>query len=211
MRRSLMIFIIKCFRTIVFIFIIISIRILASKETIILTLQVQSWLQTSKNTEILNTCTRLWLTESEQTTSVDSIKGVVRCSVKVLEFEEHLKKAGWHISRNVLEITIKMKTMVQKPLMIKKTWIIRICYKRRFYLRFIHYEFTVILMTRRSLIHNELIQKGDAYVWLQYCDELWSADLKSWLKLTWKFENTSISLSLNIYIYLDSVDTESQT
>ena len=50
---------------------------------------------------------------------VDSIKDLVRSSVKVLEFDEHLKKAGGHIGRNVVEITIKMKTVVRKPLMIK--------------------------------------------------------------------------------------------
>ena len=32
---------------------------------------------------------------------------------------KHLKKVGGHIGRNVVEITIKMKTIVQKPLMIK--------------------------------------------------------------------------------------------
>ena len=56
--------------------------------------------------------------ESEQVTPVDSIKDVVRSSVKVPEFDKHLKKAGGHIGRNVLEITIKMKTTVQKPLMV---------------------------------------------------------------------------------------------
>ena len=30
-----------------------------------------------------------------------------------------MKKAGEHISRNVVEITIKMKTIVRKPLMTK--------------------------------------------------------------------------------------------
>ena len=50
---------------------------------------------------------------------MDSIKDVVRSSVKVPEFDKHLKKAGGHIGRNVMEITIKMKTIVQKPLMIK--------------------------------------------------------------------------------------------
>ncbi len=41
-------------------------------------------------------------------------KNVVRSSVKVLEFDKHLKKAGVHIGRNVVEITItiKMKTIV---------------------------------------------------------------------------------------------------
>ena len=52
-------------------------------------------------------------------TPVVSIKDVVRSSVKVPEFDKHLKKAGGHIDRNVVEITIKMKTIVQKPLMIK--------------------------------------------------------------------------------------------
>ena len=70
---------------------------------------------------ILNTCARLWLTESEQSTHVDSIKDVVRSSVKVPEFDKHLKKAGGHIDRKVVKITIKKKTIVRKPLMIKIT------------------------------------------------------------------------------------------
>ena len=49
----------------------------------------------------------------------DSIKDVVRSSVKVTEFDKHLKKTGGHIDRNVVEIIIKMKTIVRKPLMIK--------------------------------------------------------------------------------------------
>ena len=52
-------------------------------------------------------------------TPVDSIKDEVRSSVKVPEFDKHLKKAGGLISQNVVEITIKMKTIVRKPLMIK--------------------------------------------------------------------------------------------
>ena len=52
--------------------------------------------------------------ESEQVTPVDSIKDVVRSSMKVPEFDKYLKKA-----ENVVVITIKMKTIVQKPLMIK--------------------------------------------------------------------------------------------
>ena len=73
---------------------------------------------------ILNTCTQLWLTESEQATPVDSIKDVVQSSVEVTEFDKHLKKARGHISWNFAEITIKMKAIVQKPLMIK---IIKLC------------------------------------------------------------------------------------
>ena len=68
---------------------------------------------------MLNSCTRLWLTESEQATPVDSIRDVVRSSVKVPEFDKHLKKAGGHIGQNVVEITLKTKTIVRKPLMIK--------------------------------------------------------------------------------------------
>ena len=44
---------------------------------------------------------------------------VVRSFVKVPEFDKHLKKGGGHISRNVEKLTIKMKTIVRKPLMIK--------------------------------------------------------------------------------------------
>ena len=57
--------------------------------------------------------------ESEQTIPVDSIKDVVRSSMKVPKFDKLLKKAGGHIGRNVVEITIKMKTIVQKPLIDK--------------------------------------------------------------------------------------------
>ncbi len=50
---------------------------------------------------------------------MDSIKDELRSFVKVPEFDKHLKKVGGHISRNVVEITIKMKTIVRKPLMIR--------------------------------------------------------------------------------------------
>ena len=49
----------------------------------------------------------------------DSIKDVVRSSVYVPEFDKHVKKAGGQIGRNVEELTIKMKKIVRKPLMIK--------------------------------------------------------------------------------------------
>ena len=98
---------------------------LSSNETIIWRLQVQSWLQASNNTGILNTCKRLWLMESEQKTPVDSIKDVVRSSAKVPKFYKNLKKAGGHIGWNIVEITIKMKTIVRKPLIIRScvNWI----------------------------------------------------------------------------------------
>ena len=40
-------------------------------------------------------------------------------SSKFHAFDKHLKKAGGHIGRHVVEITIKMKTIFRKPLMIK--------------------------------------------------------------------------------------------
>ena len=79
---------------------------------------MQFWLQVS-NTGILNTCTQLWLMESEQATPVDSIKDVVQSSMKVPEFDKQLIKARGHIGRNFVAITIKMNTIVRKPLMIK--------------------------------------------------------------------------------------------
>ena len=57
--------------------------------------------------------------ESEQATPVVSIKDIVQSFVKVPEFDKRLKKAGGHIGRNVVEITIKIKTIVRKTLMIK--------------------------------------------------------------------------------------------
>ena len=53
------------------------------------------------------------------TPSVDAENDVVRSAMKVPEFDKHLKKGGGHIDRNVVEITIKKKTIVRKPLMIK--------------------------------------------------------------------------------------------
>ena len=49
-----------------------------------------------------------------------SIKGVVRSSVKVPEFAKQLKKAGGHIDRNVVEITMKDEDNSPKTLNDKK-------------------------------------------------------------------------------------------
>ena len=63
---------------------------------------------------------------SEQATPVDSINDVVQSSVKVPEFNKHLKKAGGHIGQNAVEITIKKMIIVQKPLMIKIICILKL-------------------------------------------------------------------------------------
>ena len=41
---------------------------------------------------------------------MDSIKDVVRWSVKIPKFDKHLKKAGGYIGGNVGEITLMIKT-----------------------------------------------------------------------------------------------------
>ena len=51
--------------------------------------------------------------DSEQVTLVDSVKDVGRSTVKVPEFDNHLKKVGEHIGRNVVEVSIKMKTIIR--------------------------------------------------------------------------------------------------
>ena len=68
-----------------------------------LSLRVFKLLQMSNNTGILCTCTWLWLMESEQVTPMDSIKDVVWSSVKVPEFDKHLKKVGGHIGQNIVK------------------------------------------------------------------------------------------------------------
>ena len=45
-------------------------------------------------------------------------------------FDKDLKKGGEHIGRNVVEITIKMKTIVRKPLMIKMKTNLKPSYKQ---------------------------------------------------------------------------------
>ena len=44
---------------------------------------------------------------------------ITLCVHQVPEFDKHLKKTGGHIGRKVVEMRIKMKTIVRKPLMIK--------------------------------------------------------------------------------------------
>ena len=47
---------------------------------------------------------------------MDTLKDVVQNSVNVPKFDKNLKKVRGHIGRNVVEIAIKMKTIVRKNL-----------------------------------------------------------------------------------------------
>ena len=129
-RWSLMIFVIKNFRTIVFIFIVIStifwsicppafFRCLLNSG-VFTDLQTISFIESTgvACSDSVSHIRVQVLTKSEQVTPVDSIKDIVQSSVSVPKFNKHLKKAGGHIGQNVMEITIKMKTIVWKPLMI---------------------------------------------------------------------------------------------
>ena len=67
---------------------------------------------------LLLACSEDWTCNLQMIVSLEA-----QGSVKVSAFDKHLK-AGGHIGRNVVEITIKMKTIVRKTLMIKthKGW-----------------------------------------------------------------------------------------
>ena len=78
-------FIIKGFRTIVFIFIVIS----TTFQQICPPAFFECLSNSGSFTEL-------------RTTSVDSIKDVVQSSVKVPEFDKHLREAGGHIGRKIV-------------------------------------------------------------------------------------------------------------
>ena len=104
-------FIIKGFRTIFFIFIVIF--------TMFRPICPPAFFRCLSNS---GTFTKLQTTAFIESTGVacsDSIKDVVRSYLKVPEFDKHLKKAGGNINQNVVQITIRMKTIVRNPLMIK--------------------------------------------------------------------------------------------
>ena len=156
LRRSLMIFIIKGFWTVVFIFIVIStfqpicppafFRCLSNLETFTefqTTSFIESvmggvacsdsichkWVQVLSIFVLLLACSQDWTSaynhyamcpagqfrgnfgDSELSSRWHSI---------TVRFPKLLKKARGHIGWNVVEMNIKMKTIVQKPLMIKK-------------------------------------------------------------------------------------------
>ena len=63
---------------------------------------------------------------------------------------KHLKKAGGHIGRNVVKITIKMKTIVRKPLMIKNQQLFDFCTRR--FSNFIFYGSDVIFFINVDML-----------------------------------------------------------
>ena len=132
-------FIIKNFQTIVFIYIVISttfrpicppafFRCLSNSGTFS-ELRTTSFIESTtvacsdsvshNRVQVLSIPVLLLVCSQDWTCNLQMIKGVVWSSVKVPELDKHLKKAGGHIGRNVVEITIKMKTIVRKSLMIK--------------------------------------------------------------------------------------------
>ena len=68
------------------------------------------------------------------------------------EFDKHLKKAGGHIGRNVVEITIKMKTTVRKKLNDKNQQASSQKF-RQLLLLIIIIIFVVIIIITESLVH----------------------------------------------------------
>ena len=139
-----MIFIIKGFWTIVFIFIVIStfqpichpafFKCLSNSGTFT-KLRTKSFMESTgvacsdsiSHNQVKSSCivTRLQSGLNLQLPDDCLLKSlgnqclVVRSSVKVPEFNKLLKKSGGLIGQNVVEIAIKMKTVVRKPLMIK--------------------------------------------------------------------------------------------
>ena len=72
---------------------------------------------------LLNIYTRSRFTELEQSTLVNSMKGLVRNSVRTPDFYmKHLKKGEGYTGRNVVIITINSKTIVQIFWMIEKAF-----------------------------------------------------------------------------------------
>ena len=61
-----------------------------------------NWVQVLSIPVLLLTCSQDW------TYNLQMI-------VKVFKVDKYLKKAGGHINRNIVEITIKMRKIVQKP------------------------------------------------------------------------------------------------
>ena len=143
-RRSLLIFIIKGFRTIVFIFIVIStafrpiyppVFMCLPKSGTFTELPTTSFIQSMwvacsdsvchNRVQVLNipvvllACSEDWTCNLQMIVSSEAKRtNAYDRYAMCLEFDKHLKKARRNIGRNVVEITIKMGKKVRKPLMI---------------------------------------------------------------------------------------------
>ena len=80
--------------------------------------------------------------------------------VRSSEVDKHLKKTGEHIGRNDVEIRIKMKTIVQKPLMIKSVMILLFI--------FIHHDYITSLLWLVFLFYNVSTLSGSFYAELRF-------------------------------------------
>ena len=85
---------------------------------------------------------------------MDSIKDVLRSSLKVPELDKHLKKARRHIGRNFVEITINIMTIARKPFMIKKLISVKI--QLVFCLNFRPAFFFYNILQQNNLASNQL-------------------------------------------------------
>ena len=148
LRRSLLIFIIKVSQTIVFIFIVISTMFqpigpsiffrCLSNSGIFTELQTTSFIETMRvacsdsvchnRVQVLSipvlllTCTEDWTCNLQMIVSLEAQRTNAYNRYAMCPAGQfRVKNAGGHIVRNVVEITIKMKTIVRKTLMIKST------------------------------------------------------------------------------------------
>ena len=111
-----MIFIIEGFQIIVFIFNVISTTFRPICPPALFTYfdsVSHNLVQVLSISVLLLVCSQDWTFNLQMIVSLE-VKDIVRSSMKVPKFDKHLKKAGRHI---VVEITMKVKTIVQKPSM----------------------------------------------------------------------------------------------
>ena len=94
---------------------------------------------------------------------VDYIKDVLRSSVPATEFDKHLKKAGGHMGRNVVNLTKKMKTIVRKHWTIKKNGY---SYSISFHL-ISHFLFGWLIFSRKCT--NQLIPFAKSLLLIKLC------------------------------------------
>ena len=117
-------------------------------------------------------------------------KGCSLKFLKVCEFDKHLKKAGGHIVRNTMKIIIKMKTIVQKPLMIK---IIKLRLRNLDNLNFLLFLEIFLFFVNKIifLLHGISVC---TYVGLKlFSDQKWGATRKKILRNTGLMAKTLLS------------------